>query len=126
MLDLNHPDGEWINPEYAIEPGTRRGHEEIRRAIERIFEFFETVEVAADSGGGFLGAAVGLEAVDVQAEVPGPLPQVGVLEAALVGVERVVQLPEAPLARGGLGGARTGPGARVLGAHGEVTEDPPD
>jgi len=45
MLDLNHPDAEWINPDYAIEPGTRRGHEEIRRAIERIFEFFETVEI---------------------------------------------------------------------------------
>jgi ketosteroid isomerase-like protein len=45
MLDLNHPDGEWVNPEYAIEPGTRRGREEIRRAIERIFEFFETVDV---------------------------------------------------------------------------------
>ena len=45
MLDLNHPDGEWINPDYAIEPGTRRGREEIRRAIERLVEFFETVEV---------------------------------------------------------------------------------
>jgi ketosteroid isomerase-like protein len=45
MLDLNHPDGEWVNPDYAIEPGTRRGREEIRRAIERISEFFEAVEV---------------------------------------------------------------------------------
>jgi ketosteroid isomerase-like protein len=45
MLDLIHPDGEWVNPDYAIEPGTRRGREEIRRAIERIFEFFEAVEV---------------------------------------------------------------------------------
>src|SRR5437763_15541274 len=45
MLALNHPDGEWINPDYAIEPGTRRGPEEIRRAIERLFEFFETVEL---------------------------------------------------------------------------------
>ena len=47
VLDLNHPDGEWVNPDYAIEPGTRRGREEIGRAIERIFEFFETVEVEA-------------------------------------------------------------------------------
>jgi ketosteroid isomerase-like protein len=45
MLDLTHPDGEWVNPDYAIEPGTRRGREEIRRAIERISEFFETVDV---------------------------------------------------------------------------------
>jgi ketosteroid isomerase-like protein len=45
MLDLNHPDAEWVNPDYAIEPGTRRGREEIRRALERIIEFFESVEV---------------------------------------------------------------------------------
>jgi ketosteroid isomerase-like protein len=45
MLELNHPEGEWINPDYAIEPGTRRGRDEIRRAIERIFEIFETVDV---------------------------------------------------------------------------------
>ena len=45
MLDLNHPDAEWVNPDYAIEPGTRRGREELRRAIERIFEFFETIDV---------------------------------------------------------------------------------
>jgi ketosteroid isomerase-like protein len=45
MLDLNHPDAEWVNPDYAIEPGTRRGREEIGRAIERLFEFFETVDV---------------------------------------------------------------------------------
>ena len=44
MLDLNHPDAEWVNPAYAIEPGTRLGRDEIGRAIERIFEFFETVE----------------------------------------------------------------------------------
>ena len=44
ILELNHPEGEWVNPDYAIEPGTRRGREELRRAIERIFEFFETVE----------------------------------------------------------------------------------
>jgi ketosteroid isomerase-like protein len=49
MLDLIHPDGEWVNPDYAIEPGTRRGREEIRRAIERIFEFFETVDVESMS-----------------------------------------------------------------------------
>ena len=45
MLDLNHPDAEWVNPDYAIEPGTRRGRAEIRRAIERIFEFFDAIDV---------------------------------------------------------------------------------
>ncbi len=45
MLDLNHPDAEWVNPDYAIEAGTRRGREEIRLAVERLFEFFEDAEV---------------------------------------------------------------------------------
>src|SRR5512133_2163113 len=45
MLALNHPACARVRPDYAIEPGTRRGPEEIRRAIERISEFFETVEV---------------------------------------------------------------------------------
>ena len=45
MLNLNHPEAEWVNPDYAIEPGTRRGREEIRRAIERVLEFFEDIEV---------------------------------------------------------------------------------
>jgi len=45
LLDLNHPEGEWVNPDYAIEAGTRRGREEIRQAIERLSEFFEDVEV---------------------------------------------------------------------------------
>ena|SRR3989442_9852386 len=45
MLDLNHPEAEWVNPDYAIEAGTRRGRDEIRQAIERVSEFFEDVEV---------------------------------------------------------------------------------
>jgi ketosteroid isomerase-like protein len=45
MLELTHPDGEWVNPDYAIEPGTRGGRAESRPAIERIFEFFESVDV---------------------------------------------------------------------------------
>ena len=45
MLDLNHPDGEWINPDYAIEPGVRRGREQVRGALERLLEFFQSIEV---------------------------------------------------------------------------------
>jgi ketosteroid isomerase-like protein len=45
VLHLNHPDAEWVNPDYAIEAGTRHGREEIRLAVERLFEFFEDVEV---------------------------------------------------------------------------------
>ena len=44
MLDLNHPDVEFVNPDYAFEAGTRRGYDEIRQAIERLMEFFDTVE----------------------------------------------------------------------------------
>jgi ketosteroid isomerase-like protein len=44
MLDLNHPDAEFVNPDYAIEPGTRRGREEIGQAIRRLTEFFDDVE----------------------------------------------------------------------------------
>ena len=45
MLDLNHPEGEFVNPDYAIEPGTRRGREEVAQAIGRLREFFEDIEV---------------------------------------------------------------------------------
>ena len=49
-----------------------------------------------------VGAAVGLERSRSRPESLGTLPQVGVVQVALVGVERVVELPEAPLQRGGL------------------------
>ena len=79
-------------------------------------------EVALDALGHGVGAPVGLEALEVEAERLGARPQVRVLEAALVGEQRVVHLPERALARGRLGRARRGPGARVLGAHREVAE----
>ena len=44
-------------------------------------------------------APVGVEAVEVQPERPRPLPQVGILEPALVGEQQVVHLPEAALER---------------------------
>ena len=43
-----------------------------------------------------LRAAVGVEARDIEPEPLGALPQMRVLEAALVGEQRVVHLPEAP------------------------------
>lgn len=51
-----------------------------------------------------LAAAVGLEAVDVEAQSLGVSPQVRVIEAAAVLVDRVVQRPERPLKCSGLGG----------------------
>ncbi len=69
---------------------------------------------------------VGLEPVQVDAQVAAPVPQVRILQPALVGHQRVVELPEPPLARGGLGGQRQDAGARVLGDHREVAEHAPD
>ena len=50
-------------------------------------------------------------------------PQVRVVDAALVGVERVVEGPERALARGRLGGVRQRDAPAVLGLQGEVAED---
>ena len=72
-----------------------------------------------------LGAAVRVETRDVETETFGPLPQVRILEPSLVGEQRVVHLPEAPLQAGRLGGAGGGPGTRVAGADREVPERDP-
>ena len=55
------------------------------------------VDVAPDALGGLGAAAVALEAVEVDAERLAARPQVRVLEAALVGVQRVGELPEPAL-----------------------------
>src|SRR5439155_8460004 len=72
-----------------------------------------------------VGAAISLEAIEVEAELPGALPQVRIVEPALVGEQRVVHLPEAVLERRGLGGAREHLAARVLRHDREVAEDLP-
>src|SRR5689334_5552271 len=81
------------------------------------------LEVAADAGGGDVGAAVGLEALEVEAELPSTLPEVRVVDAAPVGVERVDHLEEATLQAGGLGGGVQRRRARMLAGDGEVAED---
>ena len=53
------------------------------------------------------------------------LPQMRILQPGLIAEQQVVHLPEAALAPRRLGGAGRRPGARVAGAHGEVTEDAP-
>ena len=75
--------------------------------------------------GNGVGAAVGLEAVEVEAERRDALPEMRVVEVALVGVEGVVHLPEAALERGSLGGVREPARARVLRLDREVAEDAP-
>lgn len=42
VLPLLHPEFEWVNPRYAIEPGTRRGHEGWRDVNAKTAEAFES------------------------------------------------------------------------------------
>ena len=43
VLELLHEDVEFRNPEYAMEPGTRHGHEGFRIAMEAAWEVIETL-----------------------------------------------------------------------------------
>src|SRR4051812_1859099 len=73
------------------DPHRRRSR---RTAAQRI------VDVAPDARGDRVAAAILLEAVEVEPERLAMGPQMRVLEASLVGVERVRELPEAALSRG--------------------------
>jgi len=66
------------------------------------------LEVAAHTGLRGGGAAVGLEAVEVEPEALGALPEVRIVDVASVLVERIDQLEEAALQAGGLGGGMQG------------------
>ena len=54
LLDLLHPDVEFRNPDYAMEPGIRHGHDGFRKAMEAGYEVFDDVryeiEQIADGG----------------------------------------------------------------------------
>jgi ketosteroid isomerase-like protein len=39
-LRLVGPDGEWVNPDYAMEPGTRRGLDGVRVALTALIDSF--------------------------------------------------------------------------------------
>lgn len=62
------------------------------------------LEVAADALSNGIGAAVGLETVEIELEALGSLPEVRVVNVTAVLVERVDHLEEAALQAGGLGG----------------------
>jgi len=66
------------------------------------------LEVAADARGDRIGAAVGLEALELELESLGALPEVRIVDVAAVPVERVDHLEEAALQAGGLGGGVQG------------------
>ena len=58
--------------------------------------------------GGLQGAAaIGVEALDVHAQRAGALPEMGVVQPSLVGVQPVVELPEGALRRRCLRRARS-------------------
>ena len=40
LLALSHPEVEWVNPDYAVEPGTRHGLAGFRKAIEATHDSF--------------------------------------------------------------------------------------
>lgn len=65
-------------------------------------------EVAADAGRDGIGAAVGLEALEVEPEVLGALPEVRVIGVGAVLIQRVDHLEEAALQASGLSGGVQG------------------
>lgn len=81
------------------------------------------LEVAADAGGNRIGAAIGLEAVDIEAELLDPPPEMGIVDVGAVGVERVDHREEGALQAGRLDRRVQGRGARMLAGNREVAED---
>lgn len=81
------------------------------------------LEVAADAGGDGDGAALGVEALEVEVEALGALPEMRIVDMAAVLVQRVDHLEETALQARGLSGCMQRRRARVLAGHGEVTED---
>jgi ketosteroid isomerase-like protein len=45
--DLMHPDIEWVNPAYAVEPGTRRGYDEFASAARALLSVYGDYRVSA-------------------------------------------------------------------------------
>src|SRR3954469_5595704 len=81
-----------------------RGSQQRRRARDPGAHPF--AHIAPDPFGDALGAAIGLEADEVDPEPLAAFPQVGVVDATLVREQGVVERPEGVLERGGLGGER--------------------
>jgi ketosteroid isomerase-like protein len=49
IFDLMAPDVEWVNPPYAIEPGTRIGHEGFAKAVENVRSNFPDFEYTIEA-----------------------------------------------------------------------------
>jgi ketosteroid isomerase-like protein len=48
VTELGAPEIEYVNPPYAVEPGTRRGPAEVARALRRAHEFFTSPRYVID------------------------------------------------------------------------------
>jgi ketosteroid isomerase-like protein len=48
IIDFAHPEVEWHNPAYAIEPGIRRGREQFLEVVRGLRDTFENVEMAIE------------------------------------------------------------------------------
>ncbi len=81
------------------------------------------LEVAANSRGDRIRATISLKALQIEAEPLYALPEVGIVDVAAIGVERVDHLEKRPLQTSGLGGRVQRRRARMLAGDGEVTED---
>jgi ketosteroid isomerase-like protein len=46
--ELMNPNIEWVNPEDAVEPGTRRGFGDYQGALRRVREVFREAEIEVD------------------------------------------------------------------------------
>jgi len=82
-------------------------------------------EIAADPSLDLGRAAVGLKALEVEAQFFDAPPEMGVVDVAAVGVERVDHREERALSASRLGGGVQRRRARVLAGDREVTEDEP-
>jgi ketosteroid isomerase-like protein len=48
IVELLDPEIEFVNPEYAVEPGTRHGIEGYRNALEQLSEIFQNLRYELD------------------------------------------------------------------------------
>ena len=46
--ELMDPDIEWVNPDDAVEPGTRSGFDQYQDALRSVREVFDNAEIAVD------------------------------------------------------------------------------
>jgi RimJ/RimL family protein N-acetyltransferase len=96
-----------------VEDGGRAGRPRAQRVPD----------VALHPRGHRRAAAVGIEALDLEPELAGALPEVRVLEPALVGERGIGERPEPALGGGGLGGMGERQRPRVASLQREVAED---